>query len=89
MRISNSNNYIAEIESLVTLLNALLSDPLINNKVNKILKMDSYPRHIILSNWLKQLSDNNAPEKLTQTLSYLFDDNVAKKVLTLINNRQT
>jgi hypothetical protein len=47
--------------------------------------MDSYPRHIVLSNWLEQLRRNNAPKRLIQTLSYLFDDTTAEKVYGLIN----
>jgi len=83
----NTNNYDPEFEPLAKLLQAILSDPVINKKVISILKMDSYPRRLILNNWLEQLRSNNAPNKLTQTLSYLFDDIVAEKVLTLINNR--
>ena len=60
-------------------------DPVVNKKVVNILKMDSYPRHIVLSNWLEQLRRNNAPQKLIQTLSYLFDDIIAEKVFGLIN----
>ena len=85
MKTADSYNFDAEIEPLVTLLKAMLSDRIINIKVVKILKMDSYPRHIVLSNWLEQLRRKNAPKKLTQTLSYLFDDVVADKVLSLIS----
>ena len=75
----------AELEPLFTLLNAMLKDSVINNKVVNILKLDTYPRHIVLSNWLEQLRLNKAPEKLTQTLTYLFDDSIAKKVYNLIS----
>ena len=85
MRTADSCKTEAEIQSLVTLLKALLNDSVINNKVTIILKMDSYPRHIVLSNWLEQLRRNNAPEKLIQTLSYLFDDIIAQKILRVIN----
>ncbi|MFC2088475.1 hypothetical protein ACFLSX_02655 [Calditrichota bacterium] len=87
MKTENSYSLDAEFEPLVTLLKAMRKDPVINKKVVNILKMDSYPRRIVLSNWLEQLRRNNAPIKLTQILSYLFDDIVAEKVLSLINNR--
>jgi len=75
----------AELEPIFTLLNAMLNDSVINNKVTNILKLNSYPRHIVLSNWLEQLRLNKAPEQLTQTLTYLFDDSIAEKVYNLIN----
>jgi hypothetical protein len=72
-----------DFESIVKLLQAMSCDPLINKKVVNILKMDSYPRHIVLSNWLEQLRRNNAPAKLTKTLAYLFNDDIAEKTLLL------
>ena len=55
-------------------------DPLINKKVARILEMESYPRHIVLSNWLEQLRRNKAPQPLMQALACLFDDSIAEKV---------
>jgi hypothetical protein len=85
--ILNDDEY--NFESIKMLLRAIDRDPVINKKVTRLLKMDSYPRHIVLSSWLEQLRLNNAPNTLTQTLSYLFDDVVAEKVLSLINNHMT
>ena len=64
-------------------------DPVINKKTINILKMDSYPRRLVLNNWLEQLRRNNAPLKLTQSLACLFDDIIAERVLTIIEKRQT
>jgi hypothetical protein len=75
----------SDIESIRKLLQAIQNDPVINKKVKNILKMDTYLRRSVLNNWLEQLRLKNAPGKLTQTLSILFDDKIAKKVLTLIN----
>jgi len=50
-----------------------------------MLAMDSYPRRLVLNNWLEQLRLKNAPQQLTQTLSYLFDDTIAQKIYDLIN----
>jgi len=60
-------------------------EPVINKKVIGILKMDSYRRRLVLNNWLEQLRQNNAPQKLMQTLACLFDDHIAEKILTCIN----
>lgn len=75
----------SDFPPLEKLLRAACYDPVINKKVVNILKLDSYPRHIVLSNWLEQLRRKNAPEELTKTLLYLFDDVIAEKVFTLIN----
>ena len=82
----NNNEY--DFESFENLLRAMRDDPVINEKVVGILKMDSHPRHIVLSNWLEQLRRNNAPYTLLQSLTFLFDDSIARKVLTLINDNQ-
>ena len=77
-----------EFEPFIKLIQVMRDDPLINKKVIKMLKQNSYQRRIILNNLLEQLRRQNAPESLMQALSCLFDDIVAEKVLTLINNRQ-
>ena len=82
------NNSHSNWESFERLLQAVHYDPLIKQKIVNILKMDSYPRRIVLSNWLEQLRRKQAPEKLIQALSCLFDDNISKNVLALINNHQ-
>ena len=74
----------SDFDTMIKLLQAIRNDPVINKKVKNILKLDSYPRRIVLSNWLEKLRLNNAPEKLTQTLTYLFNDNIAEKVYNLI-----
>jgi len=78
----------SDFESIRKLLHAIQNDPVINKKVKSILKMDAYPRRLVLNNWLEQLRRKNAPEKLTQTLSILFDDSIAKKIYELINKSQ-
>ena len=75
----------ADFESIAKLLQAMRNDPVINKKVINILKLDAYSRRLVLNNWLEQLRRKNAPKKLTQTLSYLFDDIIAEKVFELIN----
>jgi len=74
----------SDFESIEMLLQAIRSDPIINKKVMAILEMESYPRRIVLSNWLEELRLHHAPNKLSHTLSYLFDDLIAEKVYGLI-----
>ena len=83
--IENINN---EFESFKRLIEIMREDSVINEKVINMLQLDSYPRHIVLSNWLEQLRRKSASENLRKVLSCLFDDNVAKKVLSLINNHR-
>ena len=73
------------MESIKHLLQAIRRDPLMNKKVTGLLKMESYTRRLLLNTWLEQLRLNNAPLKLTQTLSILFDDNIAQKTLKLLS----
>ena len=80
-------NFETEFESFATLIKAMQSDSVINKKVNNILILESYPRRLVLNNWLEQLRRNNAPQKLLQSLTCLFDDVVAEQVLALINKR--
>jgi hypothetical protein len=82
----NINN---EFESLIKLIEIMQEDSVINEKVIKMLQLDSYQRRSVLNNWLEQLRCINAPCELMQPLACLFDDKVAKKVLTLINKRKT
>jgi hypothetical protein len=88
LKTKNITNYESDFRSIEKLLKAIRYDPVINIKVTNILKMDSYPRRIVLSNWLEQLSRNNAPKKLIQALACLFDDSIAEKVRSFINDHQ-
>lgn len=81
--------YDSNSASFERLLKAMCYDPAINKKVVRILKMDTYPRRIVLSNWLEQLRRRQAPEKLIGALSCLFDDNIAENVLTFIYEHPT
>ncbi len=84
MNASKTSGLDTEFESFLKLVQAMRKDPVINKKVVHILKMESYLRRLVLNNWLEKLRKENAPKKLTQTLSYLFDDIVAEKTLKLI-----
>jgi hypothetical protein len=79
-----AENHDSDFESIAQILRAFRNDPVINEKVIGILKMDSYSRRFVLNNWLEQLRRNNASGKLTQMLSLLFDDSVAKKIFEFI-----
>ena len=81
-----TNNYETNIGSIKKLLLAIRYDPVINNKVKILLNMEDYPRRLVLNNWLEQLRRKEAPEELIKTLSYLFDDNISKNILTIVNS---
>ena len=75
------------METFIKLMQVIQKDPLINEKVNQLLKLESYQRRYNLNIWLEQLRMRQASENLLKALSYLFDDKIAKEVLTLINKR--
>jgi hypothetical protein len=74
-----------ETKQLDKLIQAIHNDPVINERIILILKMDSYPRRFVLNNWLEQLRQNNAPQDLLSALSCLFDDTVAELILMFIH----
>ena len=84
LNMKNSEN---DFDSIAKLLQAMRYDPVINKKVVSILKMESYPRHIVLSNWLEQLRRNNAPQTLLRSLTCLFDDIIVENVKILIKDQ--
>ncbi len=75
-------------EPFKRLMQVMQNDPVLHERVIQMLKLDSYQRRALLNNWLEQLRTRNASERLLSALSCLFDDKIAEKVLTLINNRQ-
>lgn len=89
MNLFNKTYPDAEGRQLTQLLQVVKEDSIINKKLIQLLKLDSYHRRNVLNRWLEQLRRKHASENLIEGLSYLFDDKVAKKVLTFINNHQT
>jgi hypothetical protein len=81
------HNRESDFDSFEKLFQAMRDDPVIKNKMISILRMDSYPRHIVLSNWLEQLRLHHAPATLIQTLTCLFDDAIAESVSVLMKKR--
>ena len=75
-------------QSFAHLLQAIKEDKAINTRVIQLLKLNSYTRRVLLNKWLEQLRRIQAPEKLIEALSCLFDDKIAKNVLNLINKHQ-
>ena len=77
-----------EFESFNKLIQVMRDDPVVNEKILTILKLDSYQRRSVINNWLEQLRKQNAFESLRQALSCLFDDKIAGEVLKIISHRQ-
>ena len=76
-------------DPFIKLINVMRNDSIIKNRIKKMLELDSFNRRTVLNRWLEQLRRKSASENLRQALSCLFDDSVAKKVLTIINNHRT
>ena len=88
MKLSSKTDLDQEFESFNTLLQVMCDDPLINDKIITLLKLDSYQRRSILNYWLEQLGKQNAYEDFCDALACLFDDKVAIKVLEIISRRK-
>ena len=89
MKLQNLFTSERRTEPIIKLINVIQNDSIINNRVKKMLELDSFNRRTVLNRWLEQLQRKSASENLREALSCLFDDKVAKKVLALINKRQT
>jgi hypothetical protein len=88
LKSSDTKNIDNELKPFIKLIQVMRDDSVINKKVIKMLKLDSYQRRTVLNNWLERLRIENAPDNLLGALSCLFDDKVAEQVLALINDRK-
>ncbi len=75
-------------EKLANLIQTTMEDPVIKKRIVEVLKLNSFERRTVLNNWLEQLRHRKAPENLLSALSCLFDDKVAEKVLSLIDDHK-
>jgi len=75
-------------DELAGLIQIARKDPVINHRLINVLQLNSFERRSVLNVWLEQLRQRNASENLLSALSCLFDDKIAEKVLTLINDRK-
>ena len=88
MKSSKIEDIDREFEPLKKLIQVMRDDSVINEKVIKMLQMDSFKRRSVLNNWLEQLQRCNASGNLLNAFSCLFDDKVAEKVLALIDEHK-
>ena len=88
LHIFNKTDPDAKSEQFAQLIQVIRDDREINTRLIHLLRLDSYQRRNVLNRWLEQLRRKSASENLRQALSCLFDDKVAKKVLTIINNNR-
>jgi hypothetical protein len=72
-------------EEIACLVQTAREDPVIKQRMLKMLQLNSYDRRSVLNIWLEQLRLRNASEELLYVLSCLFDDAIAQKTLSLIN----
>jgi len=73
-------------DEVTCLIQISREDPLIKKRILELLQLSSFERRFELNVWLEQLRQRDASENLLYVLGILFDDIIAKKVLSLINN---
>ena len=88
MKRHNSKTYYDFSESLVRLVEIMLKDSRINREVTRMLNLDGYHRRIVLNEWLEGLRKKNAPPDLMRALGCLFDEEIARQILMLINKHK-
>ena len=76
--------FVADDENFLALVQVLKEDSKIRSKIEPILSLDQFSRKSALNTWLEQLKYQQAPEKFIALLSCLIDDDIAKKLLSVI-----
>ena len=71
-------------EQFSRLINVIRNDTLIKSRVKIMLELDSFNRRNVLNRWIEQLERKKASENLRQSLSCLFDDDIAEKTLLIL-----
>jgi len=82
--IDKNKQLIADDENFIALVQVLKEDYKIRSKIEPILSLDKFNRKSALNTWLEQLKFQQAPEKFISLLSCLIDDDIAKKLLSVI-----
>jgi len=77
-----ANNY----EDIRRLILVMQHDQVVQKEILRLLRLDAYHRRLLLNNWLEQLRTRQAPEHLLSALACLFDDKIAARFLSMINN---
>lgn len=74
-------------EKYADLIQIVVQDQLIKNRILEVLQLSSYERRSVLNTWLEQLRLREASENLLCALSCLFDDQVAEEVQKMITDK--
>ena len=82
----NENDII--YKSVMTLIGIMREEREIRMRVKQVLQMKPYQRRSVLKRWLEQLRVQQAPAPLLEALACLFDDKIAAKILSLIDNHE-
>ena len=85
MKLFNKNKqFVADDENFIALVQVLKEDYKVRSKIEPILSLDKFNRKSALNTWLEQLKFQQSPEKFISLLSCLIDDDIAKKLLSVI-----
>jgi len=82
--IDKNKQLIADDENFIALVQVLKEDYKIRSKIEPILSLDKFNRKSALNTWMEQLKFQQAPEKFISLISCLIDDDIAKKLLSVI-----
>ena len=75
---------ISENENFVALVQAASEDKTIRQKIVAIARLDPFNRESLLNTYIQSLALIGAPEELLTTLAFLKDDDLAQKVLEVL-----
>ena len=76
--------FLSDNENFVALMQAASEDKTIRQKIIAIAALDPFNRESLLNTYLQSMAIRGAPEELLTTLSFLKDDDIARKVLEVL-----
>jgi hypothetical protein len=81
----NGKKTVGENEAFIRLIQIAQEDKEIREQLINILSMDSFNRKSALNTFIEHMLLKKAPKKFIEAVSSLLDEDVAKKILEILN----
>lgn len=79
---------ISDDETFITLMQLAREDPGVGELLKSVLAMDDMNRRSMLNTWINEIVLKKGPQEMVEALSYLLDDEVAKRALEVIGGSE-
>ena len=78
-------DFLSDNDTFVTLVRVAREDPEIGKRLVSILALDDFNRRSALNTWIEQMRYQQAPSAFVSAVAALIDDDIARKVLEMID----